>query len=310
MNAAHVVILLATYNGATFLPEQLASFARQTHRDWSLLWRDDGSSDISVAAVEAFAREVGAGRCTRLEAPAERLGACGSFLVLLRAAVPHLGPGDAVAFADQDDVWLPEKLARGVAALADVPEGEPALYCARQVLVDAALRPIGESPRLRRAPGFPAALAENIAAGCTILLNRAAAVFVAESRAPATTLHDWWSYIMVAAAGGRVIADATPMVLYRQHGANAVGAPRSRWHHAVAALRRGRERPMRDLRAHLDALAAQPELLSPAARAQVNRLRRAMAGGALARVRAAFLPGLTRQSAAETLLFRLWLVLG
>ena len=40
-----ITILLSTFNGTRFLPEQLASFAAQTDQDWRLLWRNDGSSD-------------------------------------------------------------------------------------------------------------------------------------------------------------------------------------------------------------------------------------------------------------------------
>ena len=83
------------------------------------------------------------------------------------------------------------------------------------------------------------ALTQNVATGCTVMLNRAAADLIAASRAPGATLHDWWSYLMVSAAGGRVLFDAAPVVLYRQHEANALGAPASFPQRALAALRRG-----------------------------------------------------------------------
>ncbi len=309
-DSPRVTILLSTFNGAAFLPEQLASFLEQTHRHWVLLWRDDGSTDGSVAIVEQFSQTGGAGRCLRLAAPAQPLGACESFLTLLRAALPGLGPRDAIAFADQDDVWLPEKLARGVAALAALSPERPALLCARQILVDAGLRRRGESPRLSRPPGFPAALTQNIATGCTIVLNGAAAALVAGSRAPGGTLHDWWCYLVVAGAGGVVQMDDTPLVLYRQHGGNAVGAPRSMLGRAVGAWRRGPAAFMRLLRAHLDALADQPGLLTEAARRDVACLRAGLGQGTLHRLAALRLPGLRRQTALETLVFRLWFLLG
>ncbi|HET9018451.1 MAG TPA: glycosyltransferase [Acetobacteraceae bacterium] len=306
--SGRVIVLLSTYNGAAFLPEQLASFQAQTHADWALLWRDDGSTDATVTVMEAFAARTG--RCGRLEAPAGNLGVLRSYLTLLREAVPRLGPADAVAFSDQDDVWLPEKLARGMAALAEVPAEVPALLCTRQRLVDDRLAPLGESPKLRRPPGFPASLAQNIATGCTILLNRAAAALIARSAAPEGTLHDWWSYLLVTAAGGRVLVDAEPQVLYRQHGRNTVGAPRSTLARASGAIRRGPEAFMRLFRAHLAALAAQPDLLAPDARAAVARLLHALEGGRLRRLAALGMPGLVRQTALETLTFRLWFLLG
>src|SRR5205823_6058969 len=114
-------------------------------------------------------------------------------------------------------VWLPDKLARGYAALAEVPPAVPGLSCARQILVDERLRPLGLSPRISREAGFPAALTQNIATGCTVMLNPAAAGLVAASHPPPSTWHDWWSYLTVAAAGGRILVDDAPSVLYRQH---------------------------------------------------------------------------------------------
>ena len=307
--SGRVVILLSTYNGAAYLPEQLASYAAQTHGDWTLLWRDDGSTDATPSVMAAFRARIGAERCRQLQEPSGRLGVRASFLALLRAAMPTLATGDAVAFSDQDDVWLPEKLTRGMAALAGVQAGIPALACARQRLVDARLAPVGESPPLRRPPGFPQSLTQNIATGCTILLNRAAAALVAGSTPPEATLHDWWSYLLVTASGGRVLVDPEPLVLYRQHAANVVGAPQSTWRRARGAVRRGPEAFLRILRAHLGALAAEPSL-TEAARRDVARLQRALSGGWWHRFAALFTPGLVRQTTLETLTFRLWLLLG
>jgi hypothetical protein len=304
---SRVAILLSTYNGDKFLAEQLASFEAQTHADWVLYWRDDGSIDGGVALVENFAARIGPDRCRRVAEPSGRLGVLGSFMALLRAAAPALGPDDSAAFADQDDVWLPHKLASGVAALR---RGAPMLYCARQMLVDAALRPIGESPAFTRRPGFPAALTQNIATGCTILLNREAALLVAGSHPPAGALHDWWSYLLVSAAGGAVVADPTPALLYRQHGGNVIGARRSHLQRALAALRRGPGPFMDDFKRHLEALAAHAALLTPSARDQVALLRRALAGGVARRWPALRLPGLRRDGLREGLLFKLWFLIG
>jgi xanthine dehydrogenase YagR molybdenum-binding subunit len=114
--SGRVAVLLSTYNGERYLPEQLGSLLAQTHRDWALLWRDDGSEDGSAAVVRDFAAEAAGGRCTEA-AIAGRLGPRESFFALLRAALA--GDFSGFAFADQDDVWLPRKLAAGLAALAD-----------------------------------------------------------------------------------------------------------------------------------------------------------------------------------------------
>jgi GT2 family glycosyltransferase len=97
-----VAILLSTFNGAPFLPAQLDSIVGQTMTDWVLYWRDDGSSDETVAIMQAFAVGTGAGRCHWVES-AGHLGATESFMALLRAAAPS---GGALAFSDQDDLCV------------------------------------------------------------------------------------------------------------------------------------------------------------------------------------------------------------
>jgi glycosyltransferase involved in cell wall biosynthesis len=308
--APRVIILLSCFNGERFLHEQLDSLLAQSYGNWSLYWRDDGSEDATVAILEEFACRVGGDRCVRIATPPARLRPTASFLALLRTAQAAMGPHDVAAFADQDDVWLPQKLARGVAALADSAADVPALYCARQMLVDARLRRIGASPRLGRRPGFPAALAQNVTTGCTIMLNRRAVALVAGSDPAEATLHDWWCYLLVTASGGRVLYDDEPVVLYRQHGGNHVGAPRSSSRRAVAAVRRGPSVFMNVLRQHVAALLAQPHLLAPPAQAQLAAIDRALHGGPAQRLAVLRMPGLQRQTLPETMLFWLWFVIG
>jgi hypothetical protein len=301
-----VAILLSTWNGAAYLSEQLASFLRLSGPDWRLYWRDDGSEDDSVDILRAFAAGEAAGRVLDRNDNRGRIGITASFLTLLRRA-----PADCiVAFADQDDVWLPQKLARGVAALRGVAPGTPALYCARQSLVTASLDPIRVSARVTEPPGFPQALTQNIATGCTVMLNADAVRLIAATRAPPDTLHDWWAYLVVTAAGGRVLIDDEPTVLYRQHAGNAVGVPLSGLRRGITALRRGPGVFMRTFRQHTDALRAQQEILTPAARDALDMIAEGLCDGWSPRMHALRHPGLRRQSFAETQLFRLWFLLG
>ena len=301
-----VAILLSTYNGGRFLMEQLASVRAQSFERWILYWRDDGSTDSTCRIMQEFLLTLGAGRSVVVPSDGS-VGASESFLRLLRAAVAD--NSDVVAFCDQDDVWLEQKLQRGLNALAAVPATVPGLYCARQILVDAELRRISLSARLRHPPSFPGALTQNIAAGCTLMLNHAGARLVAGSRAPAATLHDWWSYLMVAAAGGRLIFDGTPVVLYRQHAGNSVGASASLLLRGIAALRRGPAAFMSVFQQNVDALADQSDLLSPSARLQVMTIAGALRQGFMRRHAVLRMVGLRRQTWPETMLFRLWLLL-
>ena len=305
-----IAILLSTFNGALYLGEQLDSLLAQTHTNWVLYWRDDGSSDDSRALITEFAGRAGQGRCVEMPGQSGNVGPAASFYGLLRAVTAELANGDAVAFADQDDVWLANKLKRGLTALASVPDTEPALYCARQVLVDAQLRRIGLSAQSGPTGGFPAALTQNVATGCTIMLNRLAARLVADSTPSPSALHDWWCYLVVMGAGGRLLQDPEPTILYRQHANNAVGAPHSTLYRAIGALRRGPEAFMEVLRHNIAALAAQPNLLTAEARRDVATLDAALRGGLLRRLRALRIAGLERQTWLETMVFRAWFILG
>jgi len=305
-----VAILLSTFNGAAFLREQLDSLLSQTHDNWVLYWRDDGSRDATLEVMRGFIATAGQGRCVQIVQPASHLGVTRSFLAMLAAVAPTLAEADTVAFADQDDVWLPQKLARGLAALDRMRPELPALYCARQLLVDAKLAPLGTSRGGPAAGGFPASLAQNVATGCTVMLNCAAARLVAASRPAPATLHDWWCYLMVTAAGGAMLQDNEPVVLYRQHAGNVIGSPGSLWRRGAAAVRRGPGVFMAVLRQHVAALLAHPELLTEDARGDLLAIDAALRGGWRRRLAALRRAGFTRQTWPETIVFRTWFLLG
>jgi hypothetical protein len=305
--ASRVAILLSTFNGDRYLASQLESFTTQTHADWVLYWRDDGSSDGTVAVMAEFASGPGAGRCVACP-EGGRMRPTGSFLTLLRQAMG--GPAAFFAFADQDDVWLPDKLAHGVAALSGVPVDRPALYFCGRALVDAELVPVGQVLAPRRPPGFPAALTQNLAPGCCMMLNRSAAALIDAAAVPEGTWHDWWAYLLVSAHRGAVIAGNTADILYRQHSFNLVGEPLSFWHRTAAAARRGWRPFMTLFWRQVAALRAGPAALPDETLLQLEVIERAHRGGLPARLRALCLPGFIRQAWAETLLFRLWFLLG
>lgn len=218
----HVHILMCTYNGADFIADQLESFARQDHRNWSLWVRDDGSSDDTLAIVQAF-RDTHPQHEVHIRQGAQD-GVAMNFLTLLCDAELAQRPG-FVALSDQDDVWLPHRLSRGLEALGRLPSDEPALYGSRTILVDEDLTHRRESRPFRRPPGFANALVQNILAGNTMLLNEPALRLLREA-GPQSDIpfHDWWIYQLLAGADATIVADPEPALLYRQHGSNTLGA--------------------------------------------------------------------------------------
>lgn len=308
-----VSILLSVYNGAAFLAELLQSLQRQTHADWTLIWRDDGSTDQTRQIMRHFSESLESGRCLEVTQGGDHLGVARSFGLLL----DHVPDGHCVAFCDQDDVWLPDKLERAVKALAPFcPTQVPALYCSRQILTDAGLKPFGVSPSLPEKPVFLMALTQNIATGCTVVLSPAAVHVVrAAMPPPFPTLHDWWSYLLVSGAGGVVVTDNQPSLYYRQHQGNTVGVPAHIVDRALKAMRRGPNAFMSTFRANVRHLLGCATVLREQNRAWLADLQRAldMKGpkGWAARYRLSRRLGQMRRTAfMEQQVFRLWFILG
>lgn len=212
-----VQVLLSTYNGQRYLPQLLESLTLQGYSNVHILVRDDGSSDGTVTMLR---RNYSHLNMSVLEDT--NIGPTASFLELIRLSSPE---ADFYALCDQDDYWKRDKIARAVEKLSTQPQDVPAMYCSRLTITNDELEVLGHTPVLSRTPTFKNALLENIAAGCTTVLNKAARELL-NSQAPEVrnlNMHDWWIY-QVVSAFGTVVYDPQPTILYRQHQANSVGA--------------------------------------------------------------------------------------
>ncbi|MCX2747051.1 glycosyltransferase family 2 protein [Arthrobacter sp. MI7-26] len=238
-----VVVLLATFDGARYLRQQLDSIAAQSHRHWRLIVADDGSRDGTLAIVESFADD----HPDRVRIV--RGGPAGSardnFFRLLRIA----DPAPYFAFCDQDDVWSFDKLERLVLQCQqDEAEhrDQPCLVYSDLKVVDAQLGILNPSflDQVRARPHditHKTLLAENAIPGCAMLFNAALAdVFRArEFDARRAIMHDWWLGLL-ASTVGHISYIPTPLVNYRQHDANALGSvERSGLGFALSKLFRG-----------------------------------------------------------------------
>lgn len=211
-----VDVLMSTYNGSLYLSEQLNSiFSQASHSlHISINVRDDGSNDKTTELIsEHF--------CTRLNFYSEsNVGVVSSFLKLLAYPCHNV---EFVAFSDQDDYWRKNKLEKAVNALK-LLSNIPALYFSRLDIVDVNL----EHQFYSKIPNKPFclqnALAENIATGCTIVINNAALKLLRENMPDPKKLvmHDWWFYLVISTLG-TVVYDPEPTILYRQHGNNVEG---------------------------------------------------------------------------------------
>lgn len=215
----HVTILMCTYNGERFLAQQLDSIARQTYPNWNVLISDDGSTDMTLEILRQYAESWGGEKLTVHEGP--RKGFAANFMSLTcRAQSSHY-----YAWADQDDVWHDNKLETALSALQRESSDVPLLYSTRTELIDESGTIIGLSPVFSRPTSFANALVQSIGGGNTMVFNSAThALFRLGGAQLDIVAHDWWAYIVVTGAGGKVFHDMSPSISYRQHEANIIGS--------------------------------------------------------------------------------------
>jgi glycosyltransferase involved in cell wall biosynthesis len=246
-----ISVVLCTHNGEAWLDEQLQSIESQSLQPDELVVGDDASRDSTLGILQAFARRAAFPvHIARHEPP---LGVVDNFEVTLSRA-----RGQYVALSDQDDIWLPERIQRGVEAVRAI-EGDgstPVLAHSDPVLVDAAGVETGHG--FMEARGLDGTvtnplrvlLRHNLVTGCTVTCNRS----LIERASPfpeRLVMHDWWLALVAAATGEVTMIDST-LVHYRQHGGNQIGASR------LMSLRGlGRVVPSRQSRRNLAAVLRQ-----------------------------------------------------
>lgn len=293
MSNEQVTILLCTRNGMPWLPEQLRSIEAQEHRNWSIWVSDDGSTDNTCAYLEDYSAK-NPGRISQIiEGP--RRGSAANYLSLL--CHPDL-PDGITALCDQDDVWLPQKLSKAVSALRKHPS-RPTAWSARYIFCDADLKRGSISSHWARPPSFENALVQNILSGHTLTLNAAALKLIRKAGMRDVPHHDWWIYLLLSGAAARIICEDTPLLLYRQHGNNTVGAQQG-WRarlNRIFWIADGTYREWQER--NLAALGAASELLTPHNRNTLDSWRAADCRS-FSRLRRFGALRLHRQSRAET----------
>lgn len=289
-----IAILMCTYNGASFLREQLESFNDQTFTHWTLYVSDDGSTDETRLILSEFQQRWDAGRVLVFEGPHQ--GFAKNFISLLQRSQVS---AQYYAFSDQDDIWFNDKLERSLAHLVRLAPDQPALYCSRTQLVDAARRTVGYSPLFTRPPSFQNALVQSLAGANTMMINAAARELIMQLPPDAEIVaHDWLAYILVTGCGGTAIYDAEPSLQYRQHGDNLIGANTSfkQMLHRFGKMLSGRLVTWNDT--NLTLLRTFKAGLTPQNRSILEHFERARRSGLTSRLRALHRSGVYRQTFA------------
>lgn len=129
-----VAILMATYNGESYLREQIDSIINQTYNNWTLYISDDGSTDNTISIINDYTRKY-PDKINFLDSPNNK-GCSNNFYWLLLSVESKY-----YMFSDQDDVWFPDKIKNSIDLIQKI-DNIPALIGLNDILCDAKLNPI------------------------------------------------------------------------------------------------------------------------------------------------------------------------
>ena len=207
-------VLLSSYNGEKYIEEQIKSILKQEGDiQVSILIRDDGSTDNTIKILEKLINEN-----NNIEIyKGENIGPARSFMDLLYKS----GDYDYYAFADQDDVWMPNKLISAVNKLKGMEE-RPSLYISALEIVDEKLNTI-EIKKVIGNLSFEGQMIKILATGCTQVFNKKLCDIIKQYNPTYLIMHDSWITRVCYAIGGNVIVDDNAYIKYRQHSNNVLG---------------------------------------------------------------------------------------
>lgn len=229
-------ILLSTYNGEAFLKEQLDSILNQTYKDFKLIIRDDGSTDSTVGIITDYARTypseiiyINNGDAGRNNGGNENekghLGFNLSYNELLKYST-----SDYIMFSDQDDVWLPKKIEISIERIKELEKrfpDKPILVHSDLTVVNKDLETINSSffKHIRINPSknsLNSLIMQNTVTGCATIINKSL-VNITMPVSEEVFFYDYW-LALVARLFGVIDVINEPLILYRQHGSNVIGA--------------------------------------------------------------------------------------
>jgi len=207
-----IAVLLSSYNGEEYIEEQIESIYKQTYTDFELYIRDDGSDESFQYQLRALQERYG----FYLEL-GENIGFVNSFMELLS----KVKNADLYAFADQDDIWLENKLQVAV----DWFE-EQNYQSDRPLLFHSAYDVIGIGRDVIERFYFPnddydfrRSITENHYSGFSMIVNTQMKAMMLRGEPEKIGYHDWWA-AMIAQAFGVGYSDKRVMALHRSHGDN------------------------------------------------------------------------------------------
>lgn len=223
-NNPDIAILMATYNGAIYIREQIDSLFSQTYSNWHLYVHDDGSTDNTIQIIMEYYTKHPE-KITLMDYTPQG-GACKNFLSMLERV-----DSSYYMFCDQDDVWLPEKIELSLKEIRKREQESPGIgivVCSDLFVVDEDMKVINDSmwdylciyPQYIKT--FRDSGASAIATGCTMLFNQKAKA-ACLPYSPCIMMHDCWVCLCTLKQQGKLYGISRQLVRYRQHDNNTLG---------------------------------------------------------------------------------------
>ena len=223
-----ICVMMTTFNGELFLYEQLESIFHQNNVVIDLYIRDDDSQDKTLELLSLYSQK----RSHIHIIHGSHAGVTKGFYELIRYCADLPKKYDYYAFADQDDIWLPNKMIKAVQKLSDQSvfdsNNKPKLYYSNLTVVDESLsHPFTMFSKNRIHNTIQYTLATTNCYGCTCVFNYTLLKLMArvspdEITIPEYVLHDNF-IVWLAVLLGKAFYDERSYILHRQHNQNASG---------------------------------------------------------------------------------------
>ena len=288
-----VAVLLATHNPTETIEEQLDSIFAQNSVKVKIYWGDDRSTEES----KEYVRKLLAGE-DYVEIQDSGIGATKNFLHLLRFPTE-----DYIAFSDQDDIWLPEKLIQHINLIKDSSDLPALSHSNSMVLKDGKTY---KKKSVCQDHTFYQLSWQNCVQGCTILLNSKAQQLLNSMPQNYVLAHDWWA-AQVISLHGKVFFNENADTHYRIHSTNDVGLP-GNLERTKRILKREAGARSKQVLEILDFNVKDVASKSPEAEKLQKYWRGIYSGGALTRLKIAATDKKARKSALEDFCRRLILL--
>jgi glycosyltransferase involved in cell wall biosynthesis len=212
----NISVILATYNGSKYIVKQLDSILNQTMPPDEIIVCDDNSTDETVLLLKAYLHD----NRIKLFVNDKRLGVVNNFKKAATLAKRH----NWLAFADQDDIWVPHKLGKLATEMGVIDDGiTPSLVYSDLAVIDKndTVTSLSFWDKQKIRPGkinFATLLYGNVVLGCTMIINYPMAKEFFLFDHP-DYFHDEWLGLIAYSFGKAKILNET-LVLYRQHESN------------------------------------------------------------------------------------------